>query len=896
MKEKPVFPFLNIQKLIKLYQSKETLLLTRNENYMKHVVSELMLHTNSHNSPLKMELLGIFNLREWILKLANDSDFLSLNLNIPSNRLNSFGSELVWRIVIEEIGDKDAHLNVKRLAKLAMQADYIMQDWDISSYKNTSICKDDTFPIWKKLYIEKLIVADSEDFNGSYNRILFHLKQKRSSFNLPRCIVLYGFFDYSLRFMFLLRMLSSHGISIFILNILRSTKTEKKLDRFEFTDRYAEWRTASCWAFENLAKNKQSKYAIVSTDLKRDSFLGQRVLNQFFSELPKTKSYFFQPYILSKSIRSLNPIRAALLWLLALAKSSIHGSCETEIYGKAILLGYCFGDISSAAEYSKIDLSLRYKKVTKISVLEWLNLLGEKSKLGSGWIYAQSLWKKTRNQTSPYEWALIMEKSLEALGFPGEKEFDYVSRNIIRKVKELFFNLASLNPVIGHLSAIGAVKLLEEIADSSFFSSESRLSNRLALLDISEIEGQYWDGIWVLGLDNKSFPMKEQPNQFIPNSELGKIFIYGITKQYSLFYANRILDFLTQNIPEVVLSSPLIENGYNLQPSHILSKYFLSNNMSLWVPKKVNTHLTQEVVKEEIGPKLLKFEFARIKNHALDILDIQSKNPLWAFARYRLGVRALPSYSEKIISDTRGKFLHKILELIWKSVKDHQSLCKLLWNCSFDNFLEKCINEAASLELKDYSSVLYELECDRAKKILLDWFKLESFRLPFKVDKIEKTFKWKSNSLEFNIRIDRIDTLGNDFFIITDYKTGSMKSNLKSDWSGSRLTNIQLPLYAVVLYKNGMLKSDSYALVLARLHPKFNRLEGFSTNEVNTTGIKLFQKIEIFKDLDGNGIMDYWINSINRLSDEFENGVITNFFTYKSHMSYCDALPFLRIR
>ncbi len=893
MRENLIFPSLTISKFIKCYQFRKTLLLAKNQTCKRQAISELIRYGKKSNCALNIEFLEIFEFEKWIETIYDNLIFLNPNSFLPLYRLTNFESECIWMQVISET--KNYKLDVWKLAKLAMEANSLLQDWNIAVPKEFRTREYEVFSAWKTLYENRLKLAKAADFNIIFSHVLSSL-QEGVNLDFPEYIFLYGFSEFSEKLTLFLQVISSRIVKLFLLNKDTQNLTRKnKIVRYEFSDRVSEWKSAAQWVEKKLKRSKKARYAIVSSNLKKDIFLGQRIVNQCFLQSKKKFSFFSDVGISVKSMKVFHPIRAASFWLLALAKSSTEKSCETEIYGKAILSGCCYGDFYNSEKHLNIDLDLRRIGKEKLSVLEWLDLLEQSPKLLAGWKSAQSFWNKMRGYGRLNEWSYIMEKSLISIGFPGEKKFDSISLNSIEKINELFREFSALTSIFGKLSGISAVKLFEKLVENSLFSHEQFLTNRLDLLDLSEIRGRSWNGMWILGLSNDSFQLKNESNPFIPVPVLQKSSIPRGTYELESAWSDQFYKSAIQNVPEIIISCSRMENSSRLEPSSIISNYPISKQKKSF-PRKLN--LVQEFIEEETVPELSISEVDHIKDNILEILNIQSKNPLWAFARYRLGIKQMPDYSERTMQNSiRGNFLHKSLELIWKSIRNHERLCNLLDRNDFESILEGYIDQAARLELNSYPSVLRELEFERAKRILSKWLRLESYRIPFSVKEIEKTFSWKFNSIEFKVRIDRIDCLINGDSLVIDYKTGkNISSNLESDWIKMRPINIQLPFYAVVLYQQGLIRADSYALVLAKINEVVRRTEGLATSKTGIEGIELFEKSNFFKSLDHEEIMSYWISSIDRFANEFTSGMAANFFSCKRDLGFCDILPFLRIK
>lgn len=90
-------------------------------------------------------------------------------------------------------------------------------------------------------------------------------------------------------------------------------------------------------------------------------------------------------------------------------------------------------------------------------------------------------------------------------------------------------------------------------------------------------------------------------------------------------------------------------------------------------------------------------------------------------------------------------------------------------------------------------SVRY-LEVERLVETATAWLALEEQREPFKVVAVEEKKEVTIGSIRLNTRADRIDRVGENGYVIIDYKTSEVSTQT---WRDERLDEPQLPLYSV---------------------------------------------------------------------------------------------------
>lgn len=285
--------------------------------------------------------------------------------------------------------------------------------------------------------------------------------------------------------------------------------------------------------------------------------------------------------------------------------------------------------------------------------------------------------------------------------------------------------------------------------------------------------------------------------------------------------------------------------------------------------------------------KLIKNEM----NSGSKILHLQAHCPFRAFCEVRLKAYKLDRPSIVINKAQRGEIVHEALALFWIKVGDLDSFNKLD-SKMLENILVNIINEVLNNWQKKRAINLQkryvELEKKRLLSILLDWLNFERKREFFEVVHIEKKTNISIGPLSFKLRLDRVDKLNDHSFVLIDYKT---TSNLEiNNWFGPRMTEPQLPLYAIT--SNINFTSIAFGII----KPELQRFKGLSKIDgilPNVTTIVKHDK-ESSEKLWTEQI-NLWKESLEYLAKEFQLGV-ANVCPKNSVIScrYCDFLPICR--
>jgi RecB family exonuclease len=282
------------------------------------------------------------------------------------------------------------------------------------------------------------------------------------------------------------------------------------------------------------------------------------------------------------------------------------------------------------------------------------------------------------------------------------------------------------------------------------------------------------------------------------------------------------------------------------------------------------------------------------KTHGgIAVLDTQARNPLWAFAKYRLGASDLPAYADLYSRNVRGVFLHRAVELVWRMLDDQAHLIRARDDKTLGDLIRQAVDRAGDECLHDYGRVLKMLETRRAYEVIGAWLAFECERPPFAVAALEQQCAWSFGPQALSLRVDRIDRLlGDDRLAIIDYKSGMGPLDPRNDWTRSRPISLQLPFYAAVVAEQ---PGQVAAMALARLHARKVEASGLMDGGCELRGLATPQDWPECEGQSWEQIMEGWRRAIEGLADEYVAGRAANDVWNPADLDYCDALPFLRL-
>jgi ATP-dependent helicase/nuclease subunit B len=202
------------------------------------------------------------------------------------------------------------------------------------------------------------------------------------------------------------------------------------------------------------------------------------------------------------------------------------------------------------------------------------------------------------------------------------------------------------------------------------------------------------------------------------------------------------------------------------------------------------------------------------------VLADQAACPFRAFARHRLGARALESPEPGLDALQRGQLLHALMAELWKQLGTSAALA---------GDVGPAIERAAARAVDGIDERLAVLEKRRLARLARDWLEVERGRAPFEVVHVEDERSLGIGGLTLAGRIDRMDRLADGTHAILDYKTGNRVS--ANDWQGERPDDPQLPAYAIAA------SEEVTALAFAKLRAGDMKFSGFSLGKDVLPGV-----------------------------------------------------------
>lgn len=874
-------PYLQMHELGEC-ESTQTLILTVNNRFARRILETLQRSLPAGQRT--MEVPEIMPVGAWLRQLADELCF-SDEFAPAAHVLDSFGCHYAWEEAIreEEATEGEGLLDMRQAAKLASEADSLLDDWQIGVMDAEQSPDYERFLRWRERYKNRLHESDLDDANRSANRVLQALQA--SALQPPfTTLVLAGFHELSPRFTLLLHALSAQGVRCYQLATPEVDKTDPLQIAAHDSDH--EWRLAVQWAVEQLRANPYSKVAIVAAQLEKNVPLAHRLLSAACRGDGDHLPALAWNVAVARPLTEWPLVRAALAWLEVMAELLRTDQVTATTLGKALLAGACAGSMSEAASRVMWDVRLRQQGELSVDKLTWETALTERlpelhQAWGTAWAHLQA--QPTRQ--SALGWAQCMRHLLQLLGFPGQESLDSHAFQVMEAFDAKLGQFAQQTPLLSTLRFGQAVRLLTRLLRETAFQPQRDPSARLDVLGMLEAEGGQWDAVWILGLSDEVLPAAVRPNPLIPYSALRRVNAPRSTPERELQWARYLFNSLCGSAKTVRVSYPQYQGEQLLRPSPLLSKL---EQQDYALPDANAGEAALEYLRDEHGPALL--QTTPIRGGA-GVLDTQARSPLWAFVKYRLSAAALPDYAQVGEQNVRGQFLHSAIERAWEACEPRTQAGLAQWLDTQPEGLGQCIEKAAHETLYGYSARLRQLECERAEQVLRSWFAFELTRPDFEVRSLEQTLYWAYQDLRLSMRLDRLDQLADGSVVVLDYKTSLNRRNPLDDWLRPRPIELQLPLYAAHLQQQG---EEVSGAALAWLNTRSPGVTGYAQQPLGDVSTP--ESASKKQDLpDWESQVQQWQKAIEALAEEFCAGYAANQLWNEQDLMFCDVLPMLRL-
>jgi probable DNA repair protein len=460
-------------------------------------------------------------------------------------------------------------------------------------------------------------------------------------------------------------------------------------------------------------------------------------------------------------------------------------------------------------------------------------------------------------RASPREFADAWRRWLDAAGWCDGITLDGPEHAARGAWNELLAGFVRLTAVAPRMSRDDAFAALVDAARAQVFEPEAP-GARIRILGVLEAAGLAFDALWVAGLSAEAWPRAPEPNPLLPIDWQRRRDVPRATAARELAYARALTAQLDAAAPQVVFSYAATLDDHRNLPSPLIAP--LPAVAATWPrPSPAARALyaakpALEHVADECAPTWA--AGAPFRGGAA-LIEAQSACPFQAAARFRLRAEGWPDAFAGLEPAERGKFVHAALAAFWRRVRDQHTLLALDESRLAEEIAQAVVAGRAAVDAATWDAlppVVAAGECGHVERLVRQWIDaVERQRPPFAVVDVERRVGLALAGHALDLRIDRLDDLGDGRVAVIDYKTG--RAVAPERWFDERPQGPQLGLYAMALGDGTRVA----ALAYAQLKPGQVKAVGIADAEGTWPGLPAAQ------DLRRAGVVD-WDDAQRRLA------------------------------
>lgn len=843
--------------------------------------------------------LNLKTLDNWLDELLSVA-LLSGDINAshaPMKRLSTVEERLIWQAVIatklknNPLGDL---FDLTGLANACIEANRYMVAWRLHILAENGTEETRQFLAWQQLFRQRCSTLNVLESVRYFDWQIDCLAKGAGT--LPDSIAFAGFDQNAPQEQRLRGVLAQRGCIVESYSLGQGFDADAK--HCLFADEDEELRAMVAWAKAQLDGNSNAKLALVIPNLSTlRNRLGDLLDDVFEPALLRpsmVESARLYNFSLGVPLVQQTVIETALHLIRLFASKELN---QADI-STALLSPYWSASQREADQRALLDADMRERLQQNVQWPRFLRFMQQQTHLhiqclledtSAGFALMQS---QSRKQSAS-AWVMVFTQLLQCLKWPGERNessYEYQAKQAWLKVLQQFSSLDFLGE---QFTASAASTLLQQIAKEQVFQPETTGQSAIQVLGIMEALGAPVDAMWCMGMNDDRWPLPARPNPLLPANIQRAAKVANADSVVQAEFAQTIHQRLLNSAKTIIFSSSLNDGDKALRASPLMqnipistqtmpiAKTFAENQAVLG-----NTDIT--LMDDHIAPVVADGVHVR---GGTGLLRAQTICPAWAFYQFRLGAKSLKSPKNGLDAAERGQLVHAVLEAFWQNRQwsDLHHIDDAALQQAVDEAVATAILQFTQHQEEVYSPAVLELERERLSKLVAVWLAFEKSReIAFDMVACEVEKKVNIGGIEVTLKIDRIHRLASGGLELVDYKTGRLPS-IKS-WGDDRITEPQLPIYAVFYDDEQHVASVQFGLVKTAEH------DFIGISEANFEAEKDKRKPEFIRNfVDWQHLKNHWKVSIEAIVQEIKAGEAAINFQNETDLLYCEVLPLLRL-
>lgn len=876
-------------------------------------------------------LLNTMTVSQWLDALFEEA-MLTGGLDVqqaPQGVLSNVQERMLWEAVIKDMLAAEVAgelFDVKGLACMAQEANQLLLEWRLPLPDAGYSEETRQFLGWRREFVSR---CRQGGWMEAPRYLDWQIDMLASGVGRqPDRIAFAGFDRITPQMARLREVLQQRGVDV----LLHHTGLAKPghVRRVLLADQEAECRAAVAWAKRQLAENPSARIGIAVPELAKlrgtlarllDDALHPSWVRPAMVEAPR--QYDFS---LGQPLHREQVVQTALELLRFFSQYRHRDKVEQQDFSQLLQQPYWSHAVTEADARAQLDARMREWLPLSINMPRLVRFIrreasSEKAPLSLSGLQAHinaalDILQSQSGQQLPSVWVDVMQRTLDALEWPGkQRSLSSFEFQAIQAFDKVFQALAALDVLQQPVSFSQALARLRELVQEQIYQPEAEGEVRLQVMGMLESVSEPLDGLWVMGMNDHSWPPPPRPNPLLPAAMQRQHGVPNADSAVQAAFAQVIHQRLLHSARHVVFSSAAREGERELRLSPLVQAIPVQDDMpeaSQSLAQMLAEHDAKQIqqLDDRQAPPVAEGEHI---SGGTGLLKAQAVCPAWAYFQYRLHARALKTPVNGLDAAERGTLVHLVLEHFWRGrgLHDLQAMDEL----QFEQALADAVQSALAAYMETCGEVLSDafagLETMRLTRLLKGWLALEKMReQPFTVLASEQQQKVVIEGVEITLIIDRIDRLENGSRIVIDYKTGRKPDT--RNWAQDRITEPQLPVYAAFVLSSpdpadagragstGGDNAEISAIAFAMVKLEEHGFAGLSSENVLPSMPVLDDKKtrEIFPETDfpdWHSVLAHWRGSITAVVDELKRGEAAVLMQDEKELAYCEVLPLMRL-
>ncbi|HTU66226.1 MAG TPA: PD-(D/E)XK nuclease family protein [Steroidobacteraceae bacterium] len=474
---------------------------------------------------------------------------------------------------------------------------------------------------------------------------------------------------------------------------------------------------------------------------------------------------------------------------------------------------------------------------------------------------------------APAEWAPALLAALRQLGWPGTRPLRSDEQQTLARWHVLLDEYAALGAWLPSAGAADAAATLIDLAAERNFDPQSAAAPVTLTESLDDPIVRY-DAIWVAGLDAAAWPAPPRPDVFIPSAAQIAAGVPWASAAGQARVARASLAAWRASTDSLTCSWARLEGDAHRSPSPLLVRLADASPM----PDGRRLISLAEALRK---PLLVEFDdsagLAVPKGlpvrGGVKPLTLQAECGFHAYGEVRLNAAELERPEPGLDPRERGMLMHKALELVWIKLQGQFSLIgtdeQVRLPLIADSVAAAVVSVFRGRVPKELERAI-ERESHRLERLIEVLFRQELRRPSFDIEVLEARRVVSIAGGQFELRIDRIDSIEGGGYAIIDYKSGQART---PRWNGEDVRDPQLLAYLLAERGRNVQALANVSLTQGRarfagksarpnLLPDVGGLPGMNPNKVPADEIEAAWQAELGR----------WIHGLQMIASDYLAG------------------------